>query len=208
MQLSELNELDLKNLASAPTGVKAGVLGLIFVIIVGAGWFLHLSDLWDELTRVENEEQSLRETYTQKRAAARNLDAYRVQLKEAELALATLLKQLPNKSEVDALLTDINQAGLSRGLQFDLFRPGATAFAEFYATLPVTIKVNGGYHEIASFISDVAQMPRIVTVHDMNLLPIKGTQLTMEATLNTYRYLDEAESAAMNPKDAGKGGKK
>ena len=200
MQLSELNELDLKNIASAPTGVKAGILALLFVIIVGAGWFLHLSNLWDDLTRVENEEQSLREIYTQKRAAARNLDAYRVQLKEAELALATLLKQLPNKSEVDALLTDINQAGLSRGLQFDLFRPGATTFAEFYATLPVAVKVNGGYHEIASFISDVAQMPRIVTVHNIALAPVKGTQLSLEATLNTYRYLDEAEAAAQTPK--------
>ncbi|NWG87980.1 MAG: type 4a pilus biogenesis protein PilO [Hydrogenophilaceae bacterium] len=202
MALSDLNNLDLKDLnlkdlANAPAAAKGIVMGLIFVAVVGAGYYFDLSDQLNVLTTLKQEEETLRKTYSEKVGEAHNLEAYRQQLKETEQALATMIKQLPSKAEVDALLTDINQAGLGRGLSFELFRPGQTAFADFYATLPVAIKVNGNYHEIASFISDVAALPRIVTVHDVNILPgAKPPMLNMEATLRTYRYLDEAESAA------------
>ncbi len=202
MALSDLNNIDLKNLdlkdlANAPSAVKGIVLGLLFVLVVGAGYYFHLSDLFANLDRLEQEEAQLRQTYSEKVGETRNLEAYRQQLKETEQALATMIRQLPSKAEVDALLTDINQAGLGRGLSFELFRPGQTSFGDFYATLPVAIKVVGSYHEIASFVSDVAALPRIVTVHDINIVPgAKPPQLSMEATLKTYRYLDEAESAA------------
>ncbi len=197
MQLSDLNNLDLKDLGNAPPAVKGVLLALILVVIVAAGYYFHLSDQMSGLKSLENEEQALRGVYAQKKAQARNLDIHRQQLREAEQTLAVLLKQLPSRSEIDALLTDINQAGLGRGLQFDLFRPQAATYADFYATIPVAIKVNGSYHEIAGFVSDVAHLPRIVTVHDIAIVPTKGATLTMDATLKTYRYLDEGEIAAM-----------
>ena len=201
MQLSELN---IKDIANAPMAMKGVVLALMFFAIVAAGYYFYLSDQMDGLEALENEEQSLRNVYTQKKSQAQNLDIHRQQLRETEQTLAVLLKQLPNKSEIDALLTDINQAGLGRGLQFDLFRPQTATYADFYSTIPVAIKVNGSYHEIAGFISDVAHLPRIVTVHDIAMTPTKGTTLTMDATLRTYRYLDESETAELNKPAGGK----
>ncbi|MBI5937952.1 MAG: type 4a pilus biogenesis protein PilO [Betaproteobacteria bacterium] len=209
MALSDLNnlslsDLDLKNLANAPAAVKGVVLAILFALIVAAGYYFHLADQVTALDAMQAEETTLRDTYSAKVGETRNLDIYRKQLEDTEAALSTMLKQLPGKAEIDALLTDINQAGLGRGLNFELFRPGQTSFADYYATLPVSIKVHGTYHEIASFISDVAALPRIVTVHDLNFAPdAKPPTLSMEATLRTYRYLDDAESAA-----AKQGGKK
>lgn len=192
-----LNDINLKDLANAPAAAKGIVLAVLFGIIVAAGYYFHLSDQLAALDALQAEEAALRTTYSQKVGEAHNLDIYRQQLKDTETALAAMLKQLPSKAEIDALLTDINQAGLGRGLSFELFRPGQTAFTDFYATLPVAIKVNGSYHEVASFISDVAALPRIVTVHDINIVPgTKPPTVSLDATLKTYRYLDEAESAA------------
>lgn len=214
MALSDLNNLDLKDLnlkdlANAPAAAKSLVLGVVFVAIVGAAYYFHLSDQLAALESLEKEEATLRDTYSQKVGEAHNIEIYRQQYKETEQALAAMIKQLPSKAEVDALLTDINQAGLGRGLAFDLFRPGQAAFADFYATLPVSIKVNGSYHQVANFISDIAALSRIVTVHDINIVPsAKPPMLSMDATLKTYRYLDESESAAAKQAAANKGGQK
>jgi type IV pilus assembly protein PilO len=144
---------------------------------------------------VEAEEGKLREAYASKKAKAVNLELYVQQLREIEQSFGALLKQLPNKSEMDALLTDINQAGLGRGLQFELFKPAAQErLADFYAELPISVKVTGTYHDMGAFASDVAQLPRIVTLNDVVIANDKGT-LTMDAVAKTFRYLDEDEVA-------------
>lgn len=204
MNLSDLNNLDFKDLSRAPLAVKAVVLGLIFLAIIGVGYYLDWSKRLGELDALRKEEVSLRDLFAQKKRQAYHYATYKQRLAETEQSLSALLKQLPNKSEMDALLTDINQVGVGRGLDFDLFRPEVEAFTDFYATLPVSIKVVGGYHDIAGFISDLAQLPRIVTVHNVALAPEKDGRLSMNATLHTYRYLDEDE---LNAK-AGKGAKK
>jgi len=121
-------------------------------------------------------------------------------LADIKQAFGALLKQLPNKQEMDALITDVNQAGLGRGLQFDLFRPDAETVSEFYAETPIHVKVNGGYHDIAAFVSDVAKLPRIVTMQDISMLPAKDGVLNMDATVKTYRYLDDDEINAQKQK--------
>lgn len=205
MNLSDLNNLDFKDLSRAPLAVKGIVLGVIFLIILGVGYYLDWSQGLTELESLRGEEATLREAYSQKRRQAYHYEAYKQRLKETEQGLSALLRQLPDKSEMDALLTDINQVGVGRGLDFDLFRPEVEAFTDFYATLPVTIKVGGGYHDIAGFVSDLARLPRIVTVHNVALTPDKEGRLSLDATLHTYRYLDESE---LNTQAAAAGGKK
>jgi len=204
MNLSELNNLDLKNFAKASAAAKAVVLGVLLVILVAAGYFMDWSPALDELEAARAQEMSLRDTYTDKKRQAIHLEAYRQRLADTEKALAAMLRQLPNKAEMDALLTDINQTGISQGLEFDLFKPGTEVIADFYATLPVSIKVNGGYHELGSFISEVAKLPRIVTVHDISLTPMKDAKLVMDATIRTYRYLEESEMPKPEPKGGNK----
>ncbi|MCS6785792.1 MAG: type 4a pilus biogenesis protein PilO [Thiobacillaceae bacterium] len=197
MDLNELRSLDVKDLARAPLPVRLVALVLLFLAVVGVGYYLVWADGMAEVERLRNEEADLRETYAQKRRQAIHYEAYKMRLADLERSLATLLRQLPNKAEMDALLTDINQAGVGRGLEFELFRPGQEALADFYVTLPVTVRVKGDYHDMAGFVSDLAQMPRIVTLHDVSLNPVsEGSGLVMEATLRTYRYLDEAELEA------------
>lgn len=193
MNFSDLNNLDLKELAQAPNIVKGVVAAFIVLLIMGIGYYVDWSSALDSLNAAKQEEQNLRSTYTTKKRQAINYAAYKQRLADTEKALAALLRQLPNKSEMDSLLTDINQAGIGRGLEFDLFRPGNEVKSDFYATLPVTIKVVGGYHDLGNFVSDVAKLPRIVTIHDINLEPNKNGKLTMNATIKTYRYLDESE---------------
>lgn len=203
MDINDLKSLDLKDIARAPAPVKAVVLALLFLAIVGLGYYLDWADGMAEVESLRGEEASLREVYAQKKRQAIHYEAYKKRLEDIEKSLAALLRQLPNKSEMDALLTDINQVGVGRGLEFELFRPGLEAPADFYVTLPVTIKVKGEYHDIAGFVSDVAQLPRIVTLHDVSLTPVgEGGGLVMDATLKTYRYLDETEQEA-----AARGGK-
>ncbi len=195
MDLSELQSLDLKDLARASLPVKAVAVAVLFGAIVALGYYLDWSDSLDEVDKLRGEETTLREAYTQKKRQAYHYAAYKQRLTDIEQSLSALLKQLPNKAEMDALLTDINQVGIGRGLQFDLFRPGQEAPADFYATLPVSIRVTGSYHDVAGFVSDVAHLPRIVTVHDTSLTPNKDGVLSMDATLRTYRYLEESEMA-------------
>ncbi len=209
MTLDDIRRLNFREAGNWPLLPKAVVLGLLVVLILAAGAFFDWKDQLDALDRAQDEEAKLRISYTEKKAKAVNLELYVQQLKEIEQAFGALLKQLPNKSEMDALLTDINQAGLGRGLQFELFRPAARErMADFYAELPITVRVTGTYHDMGAFASDVAQLPRIVTLNDIGIVNDKGT-LIMDATAKTFRYLDEDEVAKQrkSAKDAGKGKK-
>ncbi len=197
MNLSELNNLDLKDITSAPAPVRALVLAVLFLAILAGGWYLVWSDAIKSLDAARAEEQALRTSFTVKKGQVFHYEAYKRRLAEVEQSLAAMLRQLPDRSQMDALLADINQVGVGRGLDFNLFRPGAETLADFYATLPVAIKVSGSYHDIGGFVSDLAQMPRIVTLHDVALAPEKEGLLTMDARVQTYRYLDENELAAV-----------
>jgi type IV pilus assembly protein PilO len=195
MNLDDLRRLSLHDVGNWPLLPKALVLGAIFVVIVGLGAFFDWKDQWETLGRAQTEEGTLREQYAQKKAKAINFDAYRAQLAEVEQSFGALVKQLPNRSEIDALLTDINQAGLGRGLVFELFKPAAQEkMADFYAELPIAIRITGNYHDMGAFASDVAQLPRIVTLNDVAIANDKGT-LKMDAVAKTFRYLDEDEIA-------------
>jgi type IV pilus assembly protein PilO len=195
MTLDDVRRLNIREAGNWPLLPKLAVLALIFVVIVIAGGLFDWRDQLDALDRVEAEEGKLRESYASKKAKAVNLELYVQQLREIEQSFGALLKQLPNKSEMDALLTDINQAGLGRGLQFELFKPATQErLADFYAELPISVKVTGTYHDMGAFASDVAQLPRIVTLNDVVISNDKGT-LTMDAVAKTFRYLDEDEVA-------------
>lgn len=204
MNLSELNNLDLSNLGQASASAKGVIAALILILIMAVGYYLDWSPAIDGLKAAQAEEMRLRDTYTVKKRQAIHYEAYKQRLADTEKALSALLRQLPNKSEMDNLLTDINQVGIGRGLEFDLFRPGNETRADFYATLPVTIKVNGGYHDLGNFVSDIAKLPRVVTIHDINLTPTSAGRLVMDATVRTYRYLDANET----PSATTAGGKK
>jgi type IV pilus assembly protein PilO len=197
MNMSELNNLDLKDITSAPAPVRAVVLAVLFFAILAGGWYLVWSDAKQSLDAARAEEQSLRTSFTAKKSQVFHYEAYKRRLVEVEQSLAAMLRQLPDRSQMDALLADINQVGVGRGLEFNLFRPGAETLADFYATLSVAIKVSGSYHDIGGFVSDLAQMPRIVTLHDVALAPEKEGLLSMDARVQTYRYLDENELAAV-----------
>jgi type IV pilus assembly protein PilO len=196
MTLDDIRRLNFRDAGNWPLLPKIIILGVLFVLILAAGGFFDWSDQIESLNKAQDEETKLREAYASKKAKAVNLDLYVQQLKEIEQSFGALLKQLPNKSEMDALLTDINQAGLGRGLQFELFRPATQErMADFYAELPISVRITGNYHDMGAFASDVAQLPRIVTLNDVGIVNDKGT-LVMEATAKTFRYLDESEVAA------------
>ncbi len=209
MTLDDIRRLNIRDAGNWPLLPKIMILGILFLLILAAGGFFDWSDQIEALNKAQDEETKLREQYSSKKAKAVNLDLYVQQLKEIEQSFGALLKQLPNKSEMDALLTDINQAGLGRGLQFELFRPATQErMADFYAELPISVRITGNYHDMGAFASDVAQLPRIVTLNDVGIVNDKGT-LTMEATAKTFRYLDEEEvakqrKAAKDAKDKGK----
>ena len=190
---------------------KAATWLVLVVLVAAVGWFLLLSDAHSQLDAERAKEPALKQDYRAKLAQAVNLGELRKQKLQVEEYVLQLEKQLPGKAEMDALLSDINQAGLGRGLQFELFRPGQVVVKDYYAELPIAIKVSGRYHDIGSFAADVANLSRIVTLHDMKLSTGKdaaaGT-LTMEATARTYRYLDAAEVQAQKKATAKPGAKK
>lgn len=195
MTLDDFRRLNFREVGNWAPLPKVIVLSLVVLFIVGLGAFFDWKDQWDTLQTAQKEEGRLKEQFTQKKAKAINYDLYVQQLAEIEQSFGALVKQLPNRSEIDALLTDINQAGLGRGLQFDLFRPAPQErMADFYAELPIAIKITGNYHDIGAFASDVAALPRIVTLNDVAITNDKGT-LTMDAVAKTFRYLDEEEIA-------------
>jgi type IV pilus assembly protein PilO len=170
---------------------------LLLILILAGGFFLDWSNQLDELKAARAKEDTLRSQFLDKKRQAINLEAYRKQLADIEQSFGAMLKQLPNRSEMEALLSDINQAGLGRGLQFELFKPAAGEItSDFYAELPIQIKVMGTYHDVGAFASDVSQLSRIVTLNNIALGLDKDGNLIMDATARTFRYLDEEEIAA------------
>ena len=170
----------------------------VFAAVLVAGWFLYGSSQVDELDAGVQEEEKLKDAYKQKIQQAINLEELKRQKEQVSQYVASLEKQLPSKAEMDALLSDINQAGLGRGLQFELFKPGQVVAKEYYAELPISIKIKGNYHDVASFASDIAALPRIVTLNNMNLASPGpgGGKLMLETTAKTFRYLDKEEIEA------------
>jgi type IV pilus assembly protein PilO len=209
MTLNDIRNLKFREAGNWPPAAKALILSILFLVIVGIGAGFDWKEQYDVLDQAQQEEAKLRDQYATKKAKAVNFDLYVQQLKEIEQSFGALLKQLPNKSEMDALLTDINQAGLGRGLQFELFKPAAQEqLADFYAELPINVKISGNYHDMGAFASDVAQLPRIVTLQELAIVNDKGT-LVLDGVAKTYRYLDEEEIArqrksAKEAKDKGK----
>ena len=196
MTLEDLRRLNPRDIGSWPALPKLGALFILLLVLVFAGYWFDWQNQLDDLARDRDNEQELRTSFLDKKKQAVNLEAYRKQLAEIEESFGEMLKQLPNKSEMEALLTDINQAGLGRGLQFELFRPApAETRSEFYAELPITIKLAGNYHDIGAFASDISQLSRIVTLNDIALSTSK-TGLTLDAVAKTFRYLDDSEVAA------------
>jgi type IV pilus assembly protein PilO len=199
--VSQFRGADWKNPGQLPLLPKLALWAGVAALVVLVGWFLILTGANDELAAERDKEPGLRETYRSKLTQAINLDELKKQKKQVEEYVVQLEKQLPGKAEMDALLSDINQAGIGRGLRFELFRPGAVAVKEYYAELPISLKVSGRYHDIGAFAADVANLSRIVTLHDVAIITPAGQRdaggsLAMEATARTYRYLDASEVAS------------
>ena len=196
MTLNDLRRLDPKKIGSWPILPKLGVLFITLLLIIGASYWFDWQHQIESINQEREREEGLRKTFLTKKSEAINLPAYQKQLEDIEKQFGALLKQLPGRSEMDALLTDINQAGLGRGLEFELFKPAPQeTMSEFYAELPITIKVSGNYHDMGAFASDVSQLSRIVTLNDISVTGAKEGGLTMEAVAKTFRYLDEEEVA-------------
>jgi len=199
MNLSEIdiNDLDiedLKKVGSAPLPVKIGIIAALCIALVIAGYFFDTTVQTTAIDKAAAEEKQLRIVFSGKQAKAANLEAYKQQLEEMRTSFGTLLRQLPNETEIETLLTDISQTGISAGLEIDYFKPEGLRPKEFYSEYPIKLKVTGRYHEFAEFISGVAALPRIVTVQDISIEPFNpkgGVKLTMELTAITYQYLDE-----------------
>ncbi|MCB4809763.1 type 4a pilus biogenesis protein PilO [Methylovorus menthalis] len=200
MNLQDFNQIDLKTAGNLPLPVKAVLLGVMLLLIVAAGYWFVWSPSLEELDQAKAKEGQLREVFVSKKRQAINLDAYKKQMVEIERTFGALLKQLPDKSQMDGLLTDINQVGLERGLEFELFKPGQEVIADFYAEMPISIKVIGNYHDLGLFAADVSRLSRIVTLNDIAISSAnkdsKDSKLVMEAVAKTYRYLDANEVAA------------
>jgi len=204
---AELKSLNPKTPGAWPWSAKIIAFLALFVATVVAGALLLWQSEWENLTKVRAEEGQLKETFLIKKRQAINLDLIKKQLTETQESFGALLKQLPSKSEMDALLTDINQAGLGRGLQFDLFKPGPEQMQGAFAEQPITIKVTGNYDDIGRFSSDIAMLPRIVTLNNISINPAGGV-LSMDAIAKTFRYLDEAEVAAQKQAARKKGARR
>lgn len=207
MNMDELKNLNPKNPGSWPWLAKMLAFVVLFLGVVVAGALFDWQGQWEALQAVRKEEASLKETFLAKKKQAINLDLIKKQLIETQESFGALLKQLPSKSEMDALLTDINQAGLGRGLQFELFRPGAETVNGAFAEQPITIKVTGNYDDLGKFSSDISMLPRIVTLNEIAINP-SGNGLTMDAIAKTFRYLDEEEVASQKKAGAKAGAKK
>ena len=199
IKLDELDIDDLKKIGSAPLPVKIVIILVLCAALVAAGYFLDTTEQKIELEKFIAEEQQLRKIFTGKQAKAANLEAYKQQLEEMRTSFGALLRQLPNETEIETLLTDISQTGISAGLEIDYFKPEGLRPKEFYSEYPIKLKVTGRYHEFAEFISGVAALPRIVTVQDILIKPTDpkgGVKLSMELTAITYQNLDETAQEA------------
>lgn len=195
--LDQFRNLNTRDPGSWPALPKLGLLVLLLAAILVVAYFLDWQGQLEQLEAGRQQEEKLKQEYVDKKKQAVNIDLLRAQLREIETSFGALLKQLPNRSQMEALLVDINQAGLGRGLQFELFRPAQNeTVRDFYAELPIAVKVTGNYHDMGAFASDIGQLPRIVTLNDINLNVGKDGTLTMDTVAKTFRYLDEEEVAA------------
>src|SRR6266850_3110899 len=206
--LEQFRNLNPRDPGAWPPLPKAMLLVGVLVGIIALGYFLDWQEQMDSLEAGRVQEAKLKDEYVLKQQQAINLDLYRQQLREIDSSFGALLRQLPNRSQMDALLVDINQAGLGRGLQFDLFKPApAETKREFYAELPIQVKVVGNYHDMGAFASDVGQLSRIVTLNDVSIQAGKDGILTMDAVARTFRYLDDEEVAAQRKSQAARKGR-
>jgi type IV pilus assembly protein PilO len=213
MNFDDFNNIDIKNAGSLPIPVKLVLLSVLALLIIAAGYFFLWSDEAEAFDRAEAKEQELRQTFLSKKSQAVKIEAYRQQMVDIETTFGALLKQLPDRSEMDGLLTDINQSGLGRGLEFELFKPGQEVVADFYAEMPIQIRLLGNYHDIGAFATDVSKLSRIVTLNNISIIPVTksvkggGGTLVLEAVAKTYRYLDSSEIASKKAAEVKKGRK-
>jgi type IV pilus assembly protein PilO len=193
--LDELKNLDVNDVGRWPLPFRLAVIAIVFAAVTGLGvYWTIVKDKAPQLQRAQNDEQTLRVTFENKQRKAANYDAYKAQLSQIEQSFGTMLRQLPGETEIPSLIVDISQTGLAAGLQEKLFQPQGEVPRDFYAEKPIKIRLSGGYHEIANFVSGIAALPRIVTLHDINITPEDQNaydRLSIEVTAKTYRYLDE-----------------
>ncbi|PKO26068.1 MAG: pilus assembly protein PilO [Betaproteobacteria bacterium HGW-Betaproteobacteria-8] len=222
MKFEDFNNIDFKNAGNLPLPVKSVLLLGLFIILLGAGYWFVWKPAGEELDAAQAKEAELKDVFLNKKRQSINLEAYKEQMVEIERTFGALLKQLPDKSQMDGLLTDINQVGLARGLEFELFKPGKEVIGDFYAEMPIQIKVIGSYHDLGAFATDVSKLSRIVTLNDLVISSAavkKGkdsgesadaSSLMMDAVAKTYRYLDASEIASKREAEmkAKKGAKK
>jgi type IV pilus assembly protein PilO len=210
--LGDFRNLNPKDIGTWPIAPRAAALAGLFLGILLAGWGFDWSDQLDTLSARQQDEQKLRDEFVTKKTQAVNLDLYSQQLNEIDRSFGALLKQLPNKAEVESLLIEINQSGMGRGLQFELFKPGAEVVKDFYAELPINVRLTGTYHDFGAFAGDIGRLSRIVTLNNISITTnpqAKDGTLVLDAVTKTFRYLDEEELAAKRrAAQAAKGGKK
>jgi type IV pilus assembly protein PilO len=204
----DLSNLDLSSIGAWPMPVKAALIAVVCIIVLALGYFLDTQKQLDTLERNRTEETTLKKDFEAKQAKAANLDAYKKQMAEMQQSFGAMLRQLPSKTEVEALLVDISQTGLASGIEFQLFKPEAERQIDFYAELPIKMNMIGTYHEFGRFVSGIAALPRIVTLHNISIGTGKDGELTMDLEAKTYRYLDEAEIAAARKQKKQAKGKK
>ena len=194
--IEDLQRLDANNIGNAPPVVKGLVIGVICIVVLALGVYFDTTNQYSAMELAQKKELQLKKTFEEKQGKAANLDSYQNQMADMEKIFGEMLRQLPSKTEVAALLVDISQVGVASGLEFELFKPQSEIPIEFYAELPINLRVTGNYHEFGNFVSGVAALPRIVTIHDFSISKRKDNAgLVMEATAKTYRYLDEEEIA-------------
>ena len=195
--VEELQSLDVNDIGRWPTAFRIAVIVIVFLGVLGLGiWFTIIKDKRPQLQRAQEDEVSLRTTFENKQRKAANYDAYKAQLAQIEQSFGTMLRQLPGETEIPSLIVDISQTGLAAGLQEKLFVPQSELPRDFYAEKPINIRLNGSYHEIGKFVSGIAALPRIVTLHNITITPDTKDEfdaLTMQVTAKTYRYIEEAE---------------
>lgn len=199
MNISELNNLDFNNIGSWPIAAKGVAITVICAAVLFAGYWFDTKDQMQILDQARAKEQELKQTFEKKQADAANLEAYKEQMAEMEKRFGALLLKLPSKTEIAELLVDVSRVGLDAGLEFELFKPGDEIPRDFYAEFPINLRVKGSYHELGNFVSGVAALPRIVTIHDLSMKKDKEGELIMTATANTYRYLDKSETKSKEP---------
>jgi len=204
----DLSSLDLSNIGTWPMAVKAALIAVVCIIVLALGYFLDTQKQLDNLERNRVEETTLKKDFESKQAKAANLDAYKKQMEEMKQSFGAMLRQLPSKTEVEDLLVDISQTGLASGIEFQLFKPEAERQIDFYAELPIKMQMTGTFHEFGRFVSGIAALPRIVTLHNISINTDKSGKLSMDLEAKTYRYLDEAEIAATRKAKQQKGKKR